>query len=95
MVAVEVTNWGLVMAKATSIKPETTVSIVILGGILGSLFTAYQVFSPAFEQIKINESQLVMHQELLKSLQSSQINANQHLLKISNSLSRIEGRMQK
>jgi len=80
---------------AKSIKSETTVSLVVIGSVVGAIFTAYQIFSPAFAQIQLNESQLEMRHEINKSLKKSQLESDKHMLLISNSLSRIEGRLQK
>jgi hypothetical protein len=75
------------------IGPETSINLLILAAILAAIFSAYKVFAPELTQISVNKDQLRNHHEILRDLRRYQVTTNLHLLKISNSVSRIEGKL--
>ncbi len=76
------------------ITPETSVSLLILAAVVVTLFSAYQAFSPELTQISLNKDQIHNHSEMLQDLRGYQVTTNLHLLKISNAVSRIEGKLE-
>lgn len=77
------------------ITPETPVNLFILGSFIVGLFALYQVFAPYLEMVKVNSSVIQNHSEIIHSLKDTHKVYNQHILKISSSLSRIEGKLEK
>ena len=83
------------MATKDNLTPETPVSLFITGALIAAIFALYQVLAPTIEMVKVNSSQINNHSEVLRILRANQSEQDKLLLKISNLLSRIEGKLEK
>ncbi len=77
------------------IVPETSVNLIILAAVIAGLFSTYQLFAPELTQIRVNKSAIENQSEILEDLKENQLTTNKHLLMISNSVSRIAGKLEK
>lgn len=75
------------------IKAETPVTLYVLAACLIGVFALYQVFEPQLQQIEVNKVQVSGNSEMLREMKQVHSKYNQHILEISNALSRIEGRL--
>ena len=70
-----------------TIKPESPVSLMVLAAVIVGTFTLFTTFEPSFQQIEVNAAEI----ENIKEVQKDYL---EHMIKVTNSLSRIEGRLE-
>lgn len=81
------------MRDTDMIKEDTPITLYVFAGALVGLFALYQVFEPQFKQIEVNKVQVDGNSEMIREMKHTHSKYNQHILNISNALSRIEGRL--
>ena len=75
------------------VKPESPVSLLILAAVVMALFTLFTTFEPSFQQIKINATEIRSNSSDIDSVKEIQKDYLDHMISVSKSLSRIEGRL--
>lgn len=78
-----------------TINEDTPISLFTAGALIVGSFALYQIFGPSIEQVKVNASEIKNNHELIRLMQSSLTSQNSLLLKISNQLARVEGKLEK
>lgn len=80
---------------STTIKSDTPVSLFVLGAVVMAVFALYTSFEPDFKQIEVNASEIRSNKEDLNELKITQKAIFKHMIEVTNSLSRIEGRLER
>ena len=78
---------------STTIKSDTPVSIFVLGAVVMGVFALYTTFEPDLKQIEVNASEIRSNRDDLNELKITQKAIFEHMIEVTNSLSRIEGRL--
>ena len=76
-----------------TIKPESSVSLLIMGAVVVAIFTIFTTVEPSFKQIEVNASQITTNAGDIEVIQSTQREYIKYMIKITSALSRIEGRL--
>ena len=78
-----------------SINQETPITMFAASALVVGCFALYQIFAPTIEMVKVNSAEISNHKNLIRAVHQRGDSHSDLLLKISNSLSRIEGKMEK
>jgi hypothetical protein len=79
------------------IRQDSPVSLFFVGVVVVAIFAAYRVFQPQLQQIGVNKTEISINARTMRTqykiMDRNNVKINEHMLKISNSLSRIEGQL--
>lgn len=81
------------IAVSQTIKPESSVSLIILAALAVAFFTLVTWVEPSFQQIEVNAAEIRSNSSDIHNIQSTQKDYLKHMIDVTNSLSRIEGRL--
>ena len=81
-------------AMSQTIKPESSVSLIILAAVVMAIFTLFITVEPSFQQIEVNRAKIKSNRSLIDAGITDQRAILKHLITVSGALQRIEGRVE-